>query len=146
MNAITMLKLSASQFLKNSVYLKHLSCSGGMFGFSSLGSPESGSGESDLEFSYPLISSELFVRFFAFHSLSSDSEIKVNVWQLTVVLTEMDIKTEKGESRLKRPRGRPPKVSREHSSSIYDNPKKSKHGEACLENQHTVHHVELFIM
>lgn len=31
---------------------------GGIFGFSSLGSPESGSGESDPEFSYPMISSE----------------------------------------------------------------------------------------
>ncbi|XP_070758820.1 ETS-related transcription factor Elf-3 isoform X2 [Enoplosus armatus] len=72
------------------------SSNSGMFGFSSLGSPESGSGDSDPEFSYPLIS-------------------------------KVDIKTEKGESRLKRPRGRPPKVSREHSSSIYDNPKKNKH-------------------
>lgn len=36
----------------------YLSCPGGMFGFSSLSSPESGSGESDPEFSYPLISSE----------------------------------------------------------------------------------------
>ncbi|KAI3369641.1 hypothetical protein L3Q82_025361 [Scortum barcoo] len=72
------------------------SSNSGMFGFSSLSSPESGSGESDPEFSFPLIS-------------------------------KMDIKTEKGESRLKRPRGRPPKVSREYSSSIYDNPKKSKH-------------------
>lgn len=51
-----------------------LTCSGGMFGFSSLSSPDSGSGESDPEFSYPLIASELFVKFFAFHSLSSNSE------------------------------------------------------------------------
>eukprot|EP00064_Thunnus_orientalis_P016893 superscaffoldBa00003449_g16966 len=72
------------------------SSNSGMFGFSSQGSPESGSGESDPEFSYPLIS-------------------------------KAHIKTEKGESRLKRPRGRPPKVSREHCSSIYDNPKKNKH-------------------
>ncbi|XP_070699423.1 ETS-related transcription factor Elf-3 [Pempheris klunzingeri] len=72
------------------------SSNSGMFAFSNLSSPESGSAESDPEFSYPLIS-------------------KVN------------IKTEKGESRLKRPRGRPPKVSREHSGSIYDNPKKNKH-------------------
>ncbi|XP_023280393.1 ETS-related transcription factor Elf-3-like isoform X1 [Seriola lalandi dorsalis] len=72
------------------------SSNSGMFGFSSLSSPESGSGESDPEFSYPLIS-------------------------------KAHIKTEKGESRLKRPRGRPPKVSREHGSSIYDNPKKNKH-------------------
>ncbi|XP_034724411.1 ETS-related transcription factor Elf-3 [Etheostoma cragini] len=69
------------------------SSNSGMFDFS----PESGSGESDPEFSYPLIS-------------------KANV------------KTEKGECRLKRPRGRPPKVSREHSSSsIYGSPKKNKH-------------------
>ncbi|XP_051270985.1 ETS-related transcription factor Elf-3 isoform X1 [Dicentrarchus labrax] len=72
------------------------SSNSGMFGFPNLDSPESGSGESDPEFSYPPIS-------------------KVN------------IKTEKGESRLKRPRGRPPKLSREHSSSIYDSSKKNKH-------------------
>ncbi|XP_074504329.1 ETS-related transcription factor Elf-3 [Sebastes fasciatus] len=72
------------------------SSNSGLFDFSSLGSPESGSGESDPEFSYPAIS-------------------------------KVHIKTEKGESRLKRPRGRPPKVSREHSSSIYDSPKKNKH-------------------
>ncbi|XP_076012914.1 ETS-related transcription factor Elf-3 [Genypterus blacodes] len=68
----------------------------GMFGFTSVGSPESGSGESDPEFSYP-------------------------------VIARAHIKIEKGESRLKRPRGRPPKTSREHSSSMYENPKKSKH-------------------
>ncbi|XP_040890837.1 ETS-related transcription factor Elf-3 [Toxotes jaculatrix] len=72
------------------------SSNSGMFSFSSLSSPESGSGESDPEFSYPLIS-------------------------------KAHIKTEKGECRLKRPRGRPPKVSREHGSSIYDGPKKNKH-------------------
>ncbi|XP_029358056.1 ETS-related transcription factor Elf-3 isoform X2 [Echeneis naucrates] len=64
-------------------------------GFSGLGSPESGSGESDPEFSYPLIS-----------------------------ITNM--KTEKGEPRQKRPRGRPPKVITEHGN-IYDNSKKIKH-------------------
>lgn len=42
-------------------------------------------------------------------------------------ISKVYIKPEKGESRLKRPRGRPPKVSREHSSNIYDNPKKNKH-------------------
>lgn len=72
------------------------SSNSGMFDFSSLSSPESGSGESDPEFSYPLIS-------------------------------KVHIKTEKGESRLKRPRGRPPKANREHNSSIYENPKKNKH-------------------
>uniref|UniRef100_A0A4W6D3P8 E74-like factor 3 (ets domain transcription factor, epithelial-specific ) n=2 Tax=Lates calcarifer TaxID=8187 RepID=A0A4W6D3P8_LATCA len=71
------------------------SSNSGMF-FSNLGSPESGSGESDPEFSYPLIS-------------------------------KGHIKTEKEESRLKRPRGRPPKISRERNSSIYDCPKKNKH-------------------
>ncbi|KAK2914606.1 ETS-related transcription factor Elf-3 isoform X1 [Channa argus] len=71
------------------------SSNSGMFGFSNLGSPESGSGESDPEFSYPLISTH--------------------------------IKMEKVESRLKRPRGRPPKLSREHSNNMYDNPKKNKH-------------------
>lgn len=44
------------------------------------------------------------------------------------VLTEVHIKTEDGDCRIKRPRGRPPKVNRGHSSRIYDNPKKSKHG------------------
>ncbi|XP_042350602.1 ETS-related transcription factor Elf-3 [Plectropomus leopardus] len=72
------------------------SSNSGMFDFSCLSSPESGSGESDPEFSYPLISKE-------------------------------HIKTEKGESRVKRPRGRPPKASRQHSCSIYENPKKNKH-------------------
>uniref|UniRef100_A0A3Q0SGJ0 E74-like factor 3 (ets domain transcription factor, epithelial-specific ) n=1 Tax=Amphilophus citrinellus TaxID=61819 RepID=A0A3Q0SGJ0_AMPCI len=43
------------------------------------------------------------------------------------LLTEVHIKPEKGESRLKRPRGRPPKISREHNSDIYDSPKKNKH-------------------
>uniref|UniRef100_UPI0037E96832 ETS-related transcription factor Elf-3 n=1 Tax=Semicossyphus pulcher TaxID=241346 RepID=UPI0037E96832 len=72
------------------------SSNSGMFGFSSLGSPESGSSESDPEFSYHVIS-------------------------------KVHIKTEKEESRLKRPRGRPPKASREPSSSLYENPKKHKH-------------------
>nr|XP_046235882.1 ETS-related transcription factor Elf-3 [Scatophagus argus] len=72
------------------------SSNSGMFGFSNLSSPESGSGESDPEFSYPLIS-------------------------------KAHIKTEKGDSRLKRPRGRPPKLSGEHNSSIYASSKKSKH-------------------
>ncbi|XP_012728835.2 ETS-related transcription factor Elf-3 [Fundulus heteroclitus] len=39
---------------------------------------------------------------------------------------KVHIKTEAGECRPKRPRGRPPKINREHSST-YDNPKKSKH-------------------
>ncbi|XP_076604596.1 ETS-related transcription factor Elf-3 [Chaetodon auriga] len=68
----------------------------GMLGFSSLSSPDSGSGESDPELSYPLIS-------------------------------KVHIKTEKGESRLKRPRGRPPKLGRELSSGIYADSKKNKH-------------------
>ncbi|XP_056292838.1 ETS-related transcription factor Elf-3 isoform X2 [Pseudoliparis swirei] len=63
---------------------------------SGLDTQESGSGESDPEFSYPLIS-------------------------------KANIKTEKGESRLKRPRGRPPKVSREHGGCMFDAPKKNKH-------------------
>ncbi|KAM9798717.1 ETS-related transcription factor Elf-3 [Syngnathus typhle] len=72
------------------------SSNSGLFGFSNLGSPEeSGSGESDPEFSYPAISKTL-------------------------------IKKEKAESQMKRPRGRPPKVNREHSH-IYDPSKKSKH-------------------
>lgn len=54
--------------------------------------------------------------------------IEIHFWKVTISSTEVHIKPEKGESRLKRPRGRPPKVSREHSSNIYDNPKKNKHG------------------
>ncbi|XP_077385691.1 ETS-related transcription factor Elf-3 [Festucalex cinctus] len=71
------------------------SSNSGLFGFSSLGSPESGFGESDPEFSYPVISKTL-------------------------------IKKEKAESQIKRPRGRPPKVSRDHSNN-YDTSKKNKH-------------------
>ncbi|XP_028263047.1 ETS-related transcription factor Elf-3 isoform X2 [Parambassis ranga] len=72
------------------------SSNSGMFSFANVSSPESGSSESEPEFSYPVIS-------------------------------KMNVKTENGESRLKRPRGRPPKVSRDHNSSFYDNPKKNKH-------------------
>lgn len=64
------------------------------------------------------------------YSAASAVWAEVNIWKLTVVLTEAQIKTEKGESRLKRPRGRPPKVCRENGSDIYDNPKKNKHGKA----------------
>ncbi|XP_077458664.1 ETS-related transcription factor Elf-3 isoform X1 [Stigmatopora argus] len=81
-------------------YLSDSDCSsssqtGRLLDFSNLNSPESVSGESDPEFSYPLISKTL-------------------------------IKKEKSESQIKRPRGRPPKVSREHSN-IYDPSKKNKH-------------------
>lgn len=69
------------------------SSNSGMFGFSGMCSPESGSSESDPEFSYP----------------------------------KKHIKKEKEDCRLKRPRGRPPKLSREQSSSIYGTSKKSKH-------------------
>ncbi|KAM4740713.1 ETS-related transcription factor Elf-3 [Anableps anableps] len=69
------------------------SANSGMFGFMS--SPESGSSESDPEFSYPV--------------------------------SKVHIKAEDGECRIKRPRGRPPKINRGHSSSMYDTPKKSKH-------------------
>ncbi|XP_068567921.1 ETS-related transcription factor Elf-3 [Cebidichthys violaceus] len=86
--------LGDTEYLSDSEYSS--SSNSGMFDSSSLDSLESGSGESDPEFSYPPIS-------------------------------KVHIKTEKGESRLKRPRGRPPKVSREHSGSMYDNPKKNKH-------------------
>ncbi|XP_054473421.1 ETS-related transcription factor Elf-3 [Anoplopoma fimbria] len=86
--------LGDTEYLSDSEYSS--SSKSGMFDSSSLDSQESGSGESDPEFSYPPIS-------------------------------KAHIKTEKGASRLKRPRGRPPKVSREHTSSIYDNPKKNKH-------------------
>ncbi|CAJ1050752.1 ETS-related transcription factor Elf-3 [Xyrichtys novacula] len=72
------------------------SSNSGTFGFSNLGSPESGSCESDPEFSYPSIS-------------------------------KVHIKTEKEECRQKRPRGRPPKTSRENSNSFYETQKKNKH-------------------
>ncbi|XP_037534482.1 ETS-related transcription factor Elf-3 [Nematolebias whitei] len=42
-------------------------------------------------------------------------------------ISKVHIKTEEEECCVKRPRGRPPKISREHGSSLYDNPKKSKH-------------------
>ncbi|XP_038145099.1 ETS-related transcription factor Elf-3 [Cyprinodon tularosa] len=42
-------------------------------------------------------------------------------------VSKIHIKMEDGECRKKRPRGRPPKINRENSSTIYDNPKKSKH-------------------
>ncbi|KAK5600739.1 hypothetical protein CRENBAI_010865 [Crenichthys baileyi] len=43
--------------------------------------------------------------------------------------SKVHIKTEDGECRMKRPRGRPPKINREQnsSSSIYDNPRRIKH-------------------
>lgn len=62
---------------------------------------------------------------------------RLNTWQLTVVLAEPFINTEKAESRLKRPRGRPPKLSGEHSSTVYAGSKKSKHGEILLKNDFT---------
>ncbi|TNM89141.1 ETS-related transcription factor Elf-3 [Takifugu flavidus] len=43
------------------------------------------------------------------------------------LISKSFIKTEKAESRLKRPRGRPPKLSGEHSSTVYAGSKKSKH-------------------
>ncbi|XP_034023401.1 ETS-related transcription factor Elf-3 isoform X2 [Thalassophryne amazonica] len=79
--------------LEDSEYLSDTLSESGTFGISSIGSPESRSGESDPEFSYPLIS-------------------------------RSQIKTEKGS---KRPRGRPPKLSRGHSSNVFDHPKKNKH-------------------
>ncbi|KAM3622401.1 uncharacterized protein V6R79_024306 [Siganus canaliculatus] len=72
------------------------SSNSGRFGFTNLSSTDSGSGESDQEFSYPLIS-------------------------------KVHIKTEDRDCRVKRPRGRPPKLSREHSMSIYASSKKNKH-------------------
>ncbi|XP_061583960.1 ETS-related transcription factor Elf-3 [Cololabis saira] len=41
--------------------------------------------------------------------------------------SDINIKMEDSESRLKRPRGRPPKATRNPGCSAYDNPKKSKH-------------------
>ncbi|XP_024125497.1 ETS-related transcription factor Elf-3 [Oryzias melastigma] len=73
-----------------------VSTNGGMFSYMNQSSPESGSSESDPEFSYPPIS-------------------------------KMHIKTEDKECRVKRPRGRPPKVSREHNSGLYSISKKNKH-------------------
>ncbi|XP_072239127.1 ETS-related transcription factor Elf-3 [Leuresthes tenuis] len=93
LTSMTMESMSALEDTENLSDNQSDSEYSGMFGFVS--SPESGSSESDPEFSYPLIS-------------------------------KVHIKKEEGESRLKRPRGRPPKLSREHSS-IYDNPRKNKH-------------------
>ncbi|KAM9813415.1 ETS-related transcription factor Elf-3 [Neosynchiropus ocellatus] len=68
----------------------------GIFGFPSIGSPESGSCESEPEFPCPRTS-------------------------------KSQIKAEKGECQLRRPRGRPPKTGRDPSSSFYDHSKKNKH-------------------
>uniref|UniRef100_A0A3B3W0G8 E74-like factor 3 (ets domain transcription factor, epithelial-specific ) n=1 Tax=Poecilia latipinna TaxID=48699 RepID=A0A3B3W0G8_9TELE len=78
-------------------------CSGGTFNFMS--SPESGSSESDPEF-YP-VSSEY------------SGTLGLAFWSYGTV--------EVRHGKRIRPRGRPPKVNRGHSSSIYDNPKKNKH-------------------
>ncbi|XP_060926264.1 ETS-related transcription factor Elf-3 [Limanda limanda] len=43
------------------------------------------------------------------------------------LISKVHIKTETEEIRLKRPRGRPPKINRDLSSSIYECPKKNKH-------------------
>ncbi|KAM4625688.1 ETS-related transcription factor Elf-3 isoform 1-T3 [Polymixia lowei] len=56
-------------------------------------------------------------------SRSSDSDPEFSFPEIA----KEHIKTEKVESRVKRPRGRPPKLSRDHVSSFYENPKKSKH-------------------
>ncbi|KAM8867314.1 ETS-related transcription factor Elf-3 [Synchiropus picturatus] len=66
-----------------------------IFGFPSIGSPESGSCESEPEFACPRNS-------------------------------KSHIKAQKGESPLKRPRGRPPKTGRD-PSAFYDHSKKNKH-------------------
>uniref|UniRef100_A0A3P9Q4F0 E74-like factor 3 (ets domain transcription factor, epithelial-specific ) n=1 Tax=Poecilia reticulata TaxID=8081 RepID=A0A3P9Q4F0_POERE len=95
--------------------------SGGTFTFMS--SPESGSSESDPEF-YPVSSEYSGTLDLAFWSYGT---VEVRHGKRIAVLTEVHIKTEDGDCRIKRPRGRPPKVNRGHSSSIYDNPKKSKH-------------------
>uniref|UniRef100_H3CBG9 E74-like factor 3 (ets domain transcription factor, epithelial-specific ) n=1 Tax=Tetraodon nigroviridis TaxID=99883 RepID=H3CBG9_TETNG len=92
------------------------SSNSGMF-FQSPGSPDSRSSESDPESLYPFTS----------NSSASQCVSKVNISQLTVVFTGTSIKIEKAESRLKRPRGRPPKLSSEHSSSVYSVSKKNKH-------------------
>ncbi|XP_069559330.1 ETS-related transcription factor Elf-3 [Brachyistius frenatus] len=54
---------------------------------------------------------------------SSESDLELSC----PVTPKVHIKSEKGESRLKRPRGRPPKINRDHGTTIYDNPKKNKH-------------------
>ncbi|XP_045885402.1 ETS-related transcription factor Elf-3 isoform X2 [Micropterus dolomieu] len=64
---------------------------------------------------------------FGFSSLSSPDSSESDPEFSYPLIARVDIKTEKGECRVKRPRGRPPKLNREHSSSIYDNPKKNKH-------------------
>ncbi|XP_029907452.1 ETS-related transcription factor Elf-3 [Myripristis murdjan] len=56
-------------------------------------------------------------------SRSSDSDPEFSYPQIS----KENMKTEKGVSRVKRPRGRPPKINREQPSSFCDNPKKNKH-------------------
>lgn len=103
-------------------------CVGGMF-FQSLGSPDSGSCESEPESLYPLISSEYVENAYRF---SHGGLCLVACKCLTtVIFTDTFIKTEKAESRLTRPRGRPPKLS---SSSVYSVSKKSKHGENIFQD------------
>ncbi|CAL8357391.1 ETS-related transcription factor Elf-3 isoform X1 [Gadus morhua] len=55
-------------------------------------------------------------------SRSSDSDL-----EFAYSPTEQDIKPEKDEFRGKRPRGRPPKLSRDSGGFFFDNQKKTKH-------------------
>ncbi|KAM9410582.1 ETS-related transcription factor Elf-3 [Pholidichthys leucotaenia] len=76
---------------------------------------------------------------FAFESLSSPSESRSSESEPEFsypLMSKVPVKTEKQECRLKRPRGRPPKNSRDLSSSssssssnsgVYDGSKKNKH-------------------
>uniref|UniRef100_A0A3P9Q493 E74-like factor 3 (ets domain transcription factor, epithelial-specific ) n=1 Tax=Poecilia reticulata TaxID=8081 RepID=A0A3P9Q493_POERE len=83
--------------------------SGGTFTFMS--SPESGSSESDPEF-YPVSSEYSGTLDLAFWSYGT---VEVRHGKRIAVLTEVHIKTEDGDCRIKRPRGRPPKVNRGHT-------------------------------
>ncbi|XP_028303996.1 ETS-related transcription factor Elf-3 [Gouania willdenowi] len=56
-------------------------------------------------------------------SSSSDSDSQMNY----LLSSNVEIKEEKKEIQLKRPRGRPPKAYRDDSSRVYGNVKRSKH-------------------
>ena len=63
---------------------------------------------------------------------------------LHLPLAEQDIKPEKDEFRGKRPRGRPPKISRDSKGFFFDNQKKTKHGRMLLALRDSVYTVKPF--
>ena len=63
---------------------------------------------------------------------------------LHLPLAEQDIKPEKDEFRGKRPRGRPPKLSRDSGGFFFDNQKKTKHGRMLVALRDAVYTVNPF--